>query len=81
MRHFSIAFLFLWMGSFAAAQTEIPIRYQSPLKSYKRIIADPPNEETSKDKKSSTWVKANDTVREVGGWRVYLRQSQSETPQ
>jgi hypothetical protein len=51
------------------ASVRVPSQpYQSPLKAY----------QPSAPAALGSWRKANDVVREVGGWKVYLREAQAE---
>jgi hypothetical protein len=74
MRH-QLFYSLLLCSSFAIAsepldsRTRVPSQqYQSPLKGY----------QSSAPGKVGSWRQANDVVREVGGWRVYLREAQTE---
>ena len=45
--------------------TVAPLQYQSPFRDYRPLGED----------KNTAWKDANDTVRTVGGWRVYAREA------
>ncbi len=77
MRHYLSYSFLLICSSVAAASEPIDIitrvpkqQYQSPLKGY----------QPSAPVAVGSWRQANDVVREVGGWKVYLRESQAEDP-
>lgn len=60
----------------AAAGKPAPIHYRSPIEGYR------PDTETA----PGDWKQVNDTVRAIGGWRTYARESAAasapaETPQ
>jgi hypothetical protein len=77
MRH-QFLYSFLWICSSVAVASEpldvttrVPNQqYQSPLKGYQQ----------STTGTVGSWRQANDVVREVGGWKVYLREAQAEDP-
>jgi hypothetical protein len=77
MRHHLFYSLFLCSSFTLANEPNQPIDasvrvpsqpYQSPLKAY----------QPSAPAALGSWRKANDVVREVGGWKVYLREAQAE---
>jgi hypothetical protein len=77
MRHHLFYSLLLMCSSVAVASeplavtTRVPSQqYQSPLKGY----------QPSMPGTVGSWRQANDVVREVGGWKVYLREAQAEDP-
>jgi hypothetical protein len=77
MRHHLFYSLLLMCSSVAAASEPLDVttrvpnqQYQSPLKGY----------QPSMSGTVGSWRQANDVVREVGGWKVYLREAQAEDP-
>lgn len=50
-----------------AAGTSMPLQFESVLSRYKPMT----------DQKLGSWRDANDTVRRIGGWRTYLKESQA----
>jgi hypothetical protein len=77
MRHHLSCFFLLICSSVAVASEPIDVTthvpnqlYQSPLKGY----------QPSAPGAVGSWQQANDVVREVGGWKVYLREAQAEDP-
>ncbi|GEM_PF-1039057 len=55
----------------AASGTTVPLRFDSVLSRYKPMT----------DQKLGSWRDANDTVARIGGWRTYLKESQTpDTP-
>ena len=50
-----------------ATGAPIPLRFESTLSRYKSMT----------DQKLGSWREANDTVTRIGGWRTYLRESQT----
>lgn len=50
-----------------ATGTPLPLRFESTLSRYKSMT----------DQKLGSWRDANDTVTRIGGWRTYLKESQT----
>jgi hypothetical protein len=77
MRHHLFYSFLLMCSSVATASEPLDVttrvpnqQYQSPLKGY----------QPSMPGTVGSWQQANDVVREVGGWKVYLREAQAEDP-
>ena len=52
-------------------KTVVPVaKYQSAFSSYRNF----------RDEKLNDWAAANDTVGQIGGWRVYAREAQAKEP-
>jgi hypothetical protein len=51
----------------AAVSPPVPLRFDSVLSRYKPMT----------DQKLGSWREANDTVARIGGWRSYLKESQT----
>jgi hypothetical protein len=51
----------------AAESAPVPLRFDSVLSRYKPMT----------DQKLGSWREANDTVARIGGWRTYLKESQT----
>ena len=53
------------------SQTVVPVaKYQSAFSSYRNF----------REEKLNDWTAANDTVGQIGGWRIYAREAQGKEP-